>query len=232
MKPVLASAAFVVGAYLLGALPHLSFLAKLRGVRLAGDFHQSLWDRAGWVVGVVGIIIELAKGALVIALASILNLGLATAAIGGLLAVCGQMWPPFSHFDGEKGNSIALGMSAALTPIAMAIALIPIVIALIFRSLPRLRGTNGSPQVKAIFGGAYSNSLPLGMAFSFITLPLASAWLGLPAIVVWCYVIMFALIMVRRLTAGLRADLHADSNRYKMIIRRLLYDRSTVNWRS
>jgi hypothetical protein len=44
---MLADTALVLGAYLLGSVPHLSLLAKLRSVELSGDFHQDLWNKGG-----------------------------------------------------------------------------------------------------------------------------------------------------------------------------------------
>jgi len=49
--------ALILGAYLLGSLPHLSALGKLRGIHLEGDLHISLWRRGGRLIGVIGILI-------------------------------------------------------------------------------------------------------------------------------------------------------------------------------
>ena len=37
-----ADATLILSAYLLGSVPHLSLLAKLRRIELNGDFHESL----------------------------------------------------------------------------------------------------------------------------------------------------------------------------------------------
>lgn len=223
---------FVVGAYLLGSLPHLSFLGRLRGVNLIGDFHQNLWNQAGWKIGLTGIVLEILKGAVVIITGRALGLGLTAVSVGGLSAVCGQMWPIFRRFDGEKGNSIALGMAVALTPLALLVALAPAIVAILFRTIPRINNTGDKNQAKLVFGGAPSKSMPLGMAACFMILPLASYYLGAPLIVVWCYLILFISIMLRRLTAGLRADLQKQCDKRKIILSRLLLDRSVVDWRA
>ena len=54
----------IIGAYLFGSTPHLSFLARIRRIELNGDFHESLWHRAGRITGVIGILGEFTKGVL------------------------------------------------------------------------------------------------------------------------------------------------------------------------
>jgi glycerol-3-phosphate acyltransferase PlsY len=226
-----ADLALVLGSYLLGSVPHLPLLAKLRRMDLDGDFHQDLWDRAGKVIGVLGVLGEFIKGILPVLAGKSLDFSLAITAIAGLAAVCGQMWPVFSRFDGEKGNSIAIAMAAALVPIATLVAIVPVIIALAVRTLPRLMAKAGSAGDKVIVGGARSRSLPLGMAVCFLVLPLASWYFGKPPEIIWGGVALLIIIMVRRLTAGLRDDLKAGGDVKGILTRRLLYDRATVAWR-
>jgi len=224
-----ADVVLVLGSYLLGAVPHLFLLAKLRHVELDGDFHQNLWSRAGKVTGVIGVLGEFVKGILPVLVGRALDFNLATIAIAGLAAVCGQMWPVFSRFDGEKGNSIALAMAMALVPKSGLIALIPAVIAVLIRTVPRLLARSSSE--KAIVGGAPSISLPLGMAICFLILPLITWYFGEPVEIVWSLGALFILLMIRRLTAGLRHDLKAGSDVKRILINRLLFDRTTAGWR-
>lgn len=222
---------FVLGSYIFGSLPHLHFLAKLRHVELDGDFHENLWYRAGRVLGVAGIIGEFIKGAVPVLVGKSLDFGLATVAIAGLAAVCGQMWPVFSRFDGEKGNSIAIAMFVALTPIPGLVAVVIIIISLIIRSVSRLKAKAGKSGDKSLIGGTYSRSLPLGMVGCFLSLPFSSWYFGEPMAIVWCYAALFVLIMIRRLTAGLSDDLKASRDVRGILLRRLLYDRATAGWR-
>ncbi len=226
-----ADAALIIGAYILGSVPHLPLLAKLRRVELDGDFHENLWYRAGKIIGVIGVLGELAKGALPVLAGRWLGFELAAIAMAGLAAVCGQMWPVFSRFDGEKGNSIALAMAMALVPKATLIAIVPVIIALLIRTIPRMMAGAGLSGNRPVIGGAYSRSLPLGMAICFLVLPLASWAFGEPAEIVWCCAALVVLIMIRRLTAGLSADLKASNDLKGIVIKRLLYDRATARWR-
>ena len=218
-----ANALLVIGAYLLGSLPHLRFLAKLKHIEPGGDYHQDLW-----VLGVLG---EFAKGIIAISVGRALDFSPLVLGLAGLAAVCGQMWPVFSRFDGEKGNSIGIAVMFTLTPVSGLIAIIPVIIALLFRTVPRLMAKKRTGSQKPIVGGPYSRSLPLGMTACFLLLPFITWWRGEQAGIVWSYAALFLLIMVRRLTAGLKADLKADKDIKGIIFRRLLYDRATAGWR-
>jgi glycerol-3-phosphate acyltransferase PlsY len=218
--------ALILGAYLLGSAPHLQLLAKLRHIDVNGDFHQSLWDRGGPVIGTIGILGEFARGVIPVLLGRCLGFSLLIIALAGLAAVIGQMWPIFSKFDGERGNSIALAMAMALTPIVTLVALIPIVISLVVRTLPRLVRSAWASHREPIVGGCHSRSLPLGMAAAFLSLPFANWWLRGPLEITLVYSTLFLLIIVRRLTAGLRSDLRAGHDIRSVLMNRLLYDRA------
>jgi glycerol-3-phosphate acyltransferase PlsY len=224
-----ADVVLILGSYLLGSMPHLSLLAKLRHMELDGDFHQNLWSRAGKIAGVLGILGDFIKGALPVLLGKSLDFNLAIIGLAGLAAVCGQMWPVFSKFDGEKGNSIALAMAMALVPKSGFVALIPVIIAILIRTIPRLVAKSSGD--KPIVGGAPSISLPLGMAICFLLLPLITWYFGEPMEIVWCLVALFILLMIRRLTAGLRHDLKARGNVKRILMNRLIFDRATAGWR-
>jgi len=226
-----ANITLVVGAYLFGSLPHLHLLAKLRGVGLNGDFHQDLWYRGGKIVGVIGVAGEFVKGIVPVLVARALDFDITIIAVAGLAAVCGQMWPVFTRFDGEKGNSIAIAMSIALIPVAALLAAITVIIAVIVRTAPRLFTRFQATGNTAIIGGPYSRVLPLGMLAFFLVLPFSAWGFGETPAVIWCCVALFALIMLRRLTAGLNRDMKSESAFWNIVARRLLYDRATVDWR-
>jgi glycerol-3-phosphate acyltransferase PlsY len=220
-----ADAALVLGAYLLGSVPHLKILARLRGVKLAGDFHEGLYDRVGRATAAVGVLGEFVKGAAPVLAGKALEFGLVTVVLAGLAAVAGQMWPLFSRFDGEKGNSIGIAMAAALDPLAALAAVVPAGISLAVRTAGRLKSGG------RLVGGKPSRSLPLGMALTFLAFPLAAWGLGGPGEVVWGGVALWVMIVVRRLTAGLGRDLKTSRNISGILLDRFLYDRSTEKWR-
>ena len=221
----------VLGAYLLGSIPHLSLLAKLCRVELDGDFHENLWYRAGRFTGVMGVIGEFIKGILPVLVGKLLGFDILIVSVAGLAAVCGQMWPVFSRFDGEKGNSIALAMIVTLAPVSGLIILIFPIISLIIRTVPRLIARFRKSGDTSIVGGPYSRSLPVGMFLCFLALPFVSWYVGEPVAVVWAFALLYILIMVRRLTAGIREDLKVSRDIGDILLKRLLFDRATAGWR-
>lgn len=221
----------IIGAYLLGSAPHLAWLARLHGSNLDGDFHIGLWQRAGKLIGVIGFLGEFAKGAIPVLVAKWLGFSPLATGLAGLAAVSGQMWPVFSRFDGEKGNSIGIGMVAALVPNATLLALVPIIVSIAIRTVPRLLKSHKFPDEQPLIGGAPSRSLPLGMATGFLVVTIASWWQGEPPAIIGCCSALFLLIIIRRLTAGLSVDLKTSRNLRAIFLNRFLYDRGIVQWR-
>lgn len=220
-----ASVALILGSYLLGSLPHLYALGKLRGISLEGDLHIGLWRRAGRLEGTIGILGDLAKGVIPILVGKSLGFELSIIALAGLAAVAGQMWPVFLGFDGEKGNSTGAAMAVTLTPKVFLFAAVPMLLGVAIRTVPRLLDSTQSINQRLKFGGPPSLSLPLGMGIAFALLPLISWWLGQPTVVTLAYLTLFILIMVRRLTAGLKDDLKPGANVKSILVNRFLFDR-------
>jgi glycerol-3-phosphate acyltransferase PlsY len=187
--------------------------------------HSCLWQKAGKYIAVIGIVGEFIKGASPVITGYWLGFDLNIVAIAGLASVCGQMWPIWSKFNGEKGNTVGLAMGTALSTTAMIFAIIPVIIGVLIRTYPRLHRRSNSKN-NSIIGGTYSRSLPLAMMASFLILPFASLYLGQSTDVVISGFILFALIIVRRLTAGLSFDLKTNMDRKTIFFRRLFYDRS------
>jgi len=201
-----------IGSYLLGSLPQVYLLGRLRGVdlRQEPDLHIALWQRARWTA-VLAVLGDLAKGTIPVLVGRALGLGPGGVALAGLMVVLGQMWPlPFLS-TGGRGNSTGITMALALAPSAFRFALIPLGLALLVR----------------LWEGSNSRSLPLGMAVAFATLPLASYFTRQPLSITLALLGVFLAIILRRLTAGLRADLKVASSRKSLFLNRLLFDRSS-----
>lgn len=209
MLPVLFLA---VCSYLLGSLPQVYLLGRLRGVdlRQEPDLHIALWQAAKWTA-FLAVLGDLAKGAIPILVGRALGLGPGGVALAGLMVVLGQMWPLPFHSTGGRGNSTGITMALALAPSAFRFALIPLGLALLVR----------------LWEGSNSRSLPLGMAVAFATLPLASYFSRQPLSITLALLGVFLAIILRRLTAGLRADLKVASSRKSLFLNRLLFDRSS-----
>jgi glycerol-3-phosphate acyltransferase PlsY len=217
----------ILGSYLLGSLPFMYIMGRLKGVDLREheDMHIALWRNVGRIQGLLGVFLDFAKGAIVVVAARSAGFEPGWVAFAGVAAVAGQMWPVFMKFDGEKGNSIGLAMSATLATKASLIAMVVMATGLLIRTIPRLRQPNQSASERLKFGGPPSNSLPVGMAVGFAVLPLAAWVMGQPWEVIVAFVGLFVLIMVRRATAGISEDLRQPSGKRSMLLNRLLYDR-------
>jgi glycerol-3-phosphate acyltransferase PlsY len=192
-----------------------------------GDLHLAFLAQGKRLLAIVGVIIDISKGVIVIVAGRLLNLDIAIIAIGGLAAVAGQMWPVFTRFEGEKGNSIAVGYIVALTPVAFIIIAVPMLAGVIGKVFSSHNA--GKPfRERLKFGSSQSLSIPVGMAVAFLIAPVISALLQEPAIVSWSYAILFLLIMIRRITAGLKEDLGGNPVTASVIKNRILYDRSWI----
>ena len=223
---LLVDAGYVIGAYLLGSAPHLFALARWQHIHLEGDAHASLWQRGNKFLAVLGIIGEFAKGAIPVLAGKVLDFDITVVSIAGLVAVAGQMWPVFRRFDGEKGNTIGLGMAAALTPLALLPSLIPIATGVVIRTIPRIFGKTRKLKHEAVLGGPSSRSIPITMIITFLVLPVAAWRFNEPVSIIAVYCALFLLLLIRRLTAGLKKDLELSEDVGKIVKGRLLYDRS------
>ncbi len=218
-------AALVIGAYLLGSVPQLSALARLRHTSLSGDYHMSLWYRAGKFIAITGILVEFIKGAIPVLLGRFFDINLTAVAVAGLAVVCGQMWPVFHKFSGEKGNTTGVGMAAALDWRPFIAAAVCFAIGAGIRLFGRVFRRRRSDKNIPVIGGPFSRSLPLGMIAGFLVLPIASWVMGEPAEISWAFSVLFVLIAVRRLTAGLRSDRKAGAGLKQIFVDRLFLDR-------
>jgi len=222
--------ALIIGCYILGSFPLLYLLGRIHGVDLRqyDDMHIALWRNVGRVEGFIGVVFDMGKGVIAVLVVRAFGFEPGWVAIAGVVAVAGQMWPVFLKFDGEKGNSTGLAMSGALATYAMLLALVPAAIGFAVRTIPRFRRSDQTLKEKLKFGGPPSLSLPLGMAVSFAVMPLAAWWVGQPREVVFAFVALFVLIMLRRVTAGLSEDMRKPSWKNRMLLNRFLFDRSEI----
>ncbi len=216
----------VIISYFIGAFPQLYLFCKLNKVNTEGDLHINLWQGAGPFWGISGVAIDVLKGVITILIARAIGLDLWIIVACGLAVVAGQMWPVFSKFDGEKGNSTGFGMAITLAYQPTLIALIPVFVGLISKLVKLLRLKGQSGRNRFTKGAGQSNTLPIGMALGFGILPIASYFLDKPIEITVGFVALFALVVIRRLTQGLTEDIKNKRNLGEVLINRFLYDRS------
>ncbi len=115
----------VTAAYLIGSVPFALLLARRLG---AGDLHRigsgnigaaNLMRALGVRPGLLAAILDIAKGAASVVLAERLVGDSGTAAVAGLAAITGHIYPIWLRFRGGKGVATACGVFAVLTPTAL-----------------------------------------------------------------------------------------------------------------
>jgi len=216
----------VLGSYLLGSLPVVQLLAVLRGLNpnREADLHLALWRKVGYGWGGLAVAWDIAKGVLAPLLAWLLGFSTLVMVLAGLAVVAGQMWPLFTRFEGEKGNSTGIGMASFISPQAFGLGLVPIVLGVAFR-IYSTKGQSTSGKQRLKFTNP-SSAMPLGMLAGFATFPLAAWGLGQPLEIIWGYLGLLGLVVIRRFTSGLREDLRVAPSKLEVLKNRFLYDRS------
>ena len=226
---------FIIASYFLGAVPFMILIGRVRGVDLskAPDLHHALWYDVGRGWGILGFMLDVLKGVLPVLAGFLAGFPLSINALGGLAALCGQMWPAFRKFDGERGNTVSVGITFTLS-LAYG-ALLMFLIALGFalagfaaRTALRWKSSGSNLNERLRLGGSPSLVFPLGVIIGFASFPFSSALLGQPLEMTLGLGGVVLLILVRRLTAGLSADRRGSSHPLNVIINRLLFDRSEI----
>jgi glycerol-3-phosphate acyltransferase PlsY len=126
---LIVSAAWIIGAYLLGSIPTGLLLGRLYGidVRKEGSGNigaTNLYRTAGRKVGIMTLAGDCLKGMVPVILAWKLGVIEPMQAWIGLAAFCGHVFSIFLLFKGGKGVATALGVYLALSPLAVLGALI------------------------------------------------------------------------------------------------------------
>jgi sorbitol-specific phosphotransferase system component IIC len=117
-------------------------------------------------------------------------------------------------------------MAITLAYLPTLIALIPALVGLISKLVKLLRLKGQSTRTRFTKGAGTSNILPITVALAFFILPIAAYFLGEPMEIVIGLIILFVIIMIRRLTQGLSEDIKAKRKLGTVLWNRLLLDRS------
>src|SRR5438552_5697533 len=212
----LVDAAAVILAYLGGSVSFPHWVAHMRGVdlRTVGSRKlggSNLWKNVGRPEAVVGGLLDAAKGFAAVLIARAIGLPLEIQLACGIAAVVGQMWPVFHRFDGGRANSAGWGFALAVDPVAFLIMMLPVLVAIAMRVAIR-------PQPSRV--------LPLASLLSF----------GVFAAVIWeqegttpavvAGLVVLALVLVRRISAGITEDLATGAPAPRVLLNRALFHRS------
>lgn len=224
---------FIIASYFLGAVPFMILIGRLKGVDLSQepDLHHALWYDVGRGWGILGFLLDVLKGVVPVLIGFLLGFPLGINALAGLAALCGQMWPVFRKFDGERGNTVSVGITFTLSmaygaPLMFIIAMGFALAGFVVRTALRWKSSGSNLNERLRLGGSPSLVFPLGVIIGFASFPVTSALTGQPLEMTLGLAGVVLLILVRRLTAGLRADLRGSSHPAGVIVNRLLFDRS------
>lgn len=230
---MLSSALLIIGAYLFGSLPYMYSLAQARGLDLSQekDLHRALWRKVGILEGLSGVFVDFGKGAIPVLVGFGFGLPLMAVGLSGVAATAGQMWPVFCRSHKEKGNTTGVAVVFALTlayrTYPVFLCLIPMAIGAGMRFFLHLSSTKETLSERMKFRKTASPvalGLPVGMILGFVTAPLASWRFKQPTEITLSLFFLFLLILLRRLTANLRADLTASNNVPRTLIDHLIFD--------
>ena len=113
--------------YLAGSVPFAFLLARRAGidVRVAGSGNvgaANVLRTTGAWRGAIVMALDVAKGALAVALALLTHAGVTLTALTAAAAVVGHIYPVWLRFHGGKGVAVAAGVFVVLTPIATGLA--------------------------------------------------------------------------------------------------------------
>ena len=211
----------VIVTYLLASISFPYWVARAYGVDLRAVGERKLGGgnlakSVGLAQGIAGGTLDGAKGFLAVVVARTLGLPPEAQLACGIAALVGQMWPAFHRFDGGRANATGWGFALAADPVAALIMGTPLYVSLIAVRLIRPRPTR---------------LLPLASLLSFAIFPAVIWEQGGMTPTVVAGLIVLALILVRRLTAGLRQDLDTGAPLARVLANRAIYDRSELQER-
>ena len=220
----------MLAAYVLGAFPFVYLLGRLSGVDLRVEGSRNvggtnLFRTVGPFTGVVGALLDIGKGLLPVMAAQALEFNEGVAGLAAIAAVTGQCWPIFLRFRGGRGISVVGGAVIASSPLTFVWAILPTVAGLAAYIFTKRRQQQ---DAAAILGkdSKDSRSVPLLMMISVISL--VAAVLGETSSVVLTFAALSLIVILRRLTAGLRQDRGSTIPLFTRLLNRFLYDRAQV----
>jgi glycerol-3-phosphate acyltransferase PlsY len=212
--------------YLAASVSFPQLIARAHGV----DLHRvgtrnlggaNLLREVGLIPGITGGLLDALKPPLAVLAAQLIGMGRDAQLGCGVLAIVGQQWPVWHRFDGGRGNAPAIAFLMAIS-LPAAILVAPVALAgILWGAFRRVRTRRR----------VYSLSTPLGLIVAFGLYPLAASWLG-HADAAFAGAATTFLVVLRRLTAQLHDDLRVSGELARILVNRLLYDRTEVQRRA
>jgi len=232
---MLAEIILIGGGYLFGSLPFSVALAKLSGLDISEeeDLHIALWHQTSKKLAILAGALDFFKGVIVILIGSGLGISSIAVVFSGVTTVAGQMWPPPYGGHGEKGNAPGVGVVMTLSLLYgqywALLSLISFATGAALKYCYERRSTTVN-ETKDGETKSYTSShplalsLPLGMLLGFVVAPVASWHSKGVTIIAQAFLVLLIIIVVRRLTADLKADLKKGNVTTRMLVERFLFD--------
>ena len=213
--------AAAIVTYLLASISFPYWVARAYGVDLRAVGERKLGGgnlakSVGLAQGILGGTLDGAKGFFAVIVARALGFPIEVQLACGIAALVGQMWPVFHQFDGGRANATGWGFALAADPIAALIMGVPLYISLLAVRVVHPRPTR---------------LLPLASLLSFAIFPTVIWEQGATTPTVVAGLVVFGLILLRRITAGLGKDLETGAPLARVLANRALYDRSELQER-
>ena len=211
----------VIVTYVLSSISFPYWVARANGVdlRTVGERKLgggNLAKSVGLAQGILGGTLDGAKGFLAVIVTRALGLPVEVQLACGIAAIVGQMWPVFHQFDGGRANATGWGFALAADPIAALIMGVPL-----YFSLLAVRVVHPRP----------TRLLPLASLLSFAIFPAVIWEQESTTSTVIAGLVVLALILLRRVSAGLRQDLETGAPLARVLANRAMYDRSELQER-
>jgi glycerol-3-phosphate acyltransferase PlsY len=206
----------IIAAYLFGSVPAAYLVARARGIDIRKQGTQqvgggNLWRLTSRKLGLMVGIFDFLKGILMVWITSLQGFNAGQQLVVGLATIVGHNWPVFLRFHGGRGAATTLGLVIIL-PVLNDISWWPSVIAI------------GIVVVFTII----LRSSPLPVLVSAASLPLTSWLFGGENAVIVTFLVIFLIIVVKRLTAQSSAEA-ATISKGRLFLNRLLFDRDIAD---
>jgi len=210
----------IVISYFFGTLPFAVFLARRAGLDpdKEEDLHIALYHKVSKAQAFLAGLVDFLKGIIPVLVAFGLNLSPAVVAFSGVAAAAGQMWPPTRRSHGERGNTTGAGAMITLILVFQAYIVLLALIPAIVVGIVATRIETGN-----------SKAMPIGNLIAFTMVPLLLWLSGQPEGLIWGSLVLLILLIIRRLTAGLKADLNTGRGAARILANRFIFDQSFPN---
>ena len=215
--------------YLIGALPFCVALASVHRLdpKAETDIHVAIRRHVGWIQAAVAVAVDITKGVFPVLLGFGFALSVWAVSFAAVAAVVGQMWPPLRG-HGEKGDSTGVGALIALLMVNGAYVALLSLAFFALGAVLRFGMMNSTSPERQSPDHPISLALPVGMLLGFVVVPMLSWGSGQPAGLTAGLLLVLCAIVVRRLTAGLWADLSVGAPMGPVLVRRLVFDQPLI----